>query len=206
MARPSWARRSAGLRLLDEAGGAAILDEPGRRRRRPVTVTVYLVGAGPGDPGLLTVRGAEVLARADVVVHDRLAEPLAPRPGPARRRAHRRRQVARRVRWTRTRSTPLLVDAGPGGPDGGAAEGRATRSCSAGAARRRIALHAAGVAFEVVPGHHLGRRGARLRRHPGHPSRPVDLVHGRHRPQPPRRRPGDQLGGARRRRRAPSSC
>ncbi len=36
---------------------------------------VFLVGAGPGDPGLITVAGAQALSNADVVIYDRLANP-----------------------------------------------------------------------------------------------------------------------------------
>ena len=41
----------------------------------PSKGVVYLVGAGPGDPGLITVRGLEIIRRADVIVYDYLAAP-----------------------------------------------------------------------------------------------------------------------------------
>ena len=47
---------------------ATLLDPTARGR-------VILVGAGPGDPGLLTVRAVEALKGADVVVHDGLVDP-----------------------------------------------------------------------------------------------------------------------------------
>jgi uroporphyrinogen III methyltransferase/synthase len=113
-------------------------------------VTVYLVGAGPGDPGLLTVRAAELLARADVVVYDPLLDAsllaLAP-PG------------ALRVDVGEPSGGPmpqdeinaLLVGHGRAGREVVRLEG-GDPFVSGRGGEEAIALQGAGVAFEVVPG------------------------------------------------------
>ncbi len=45
---------------------------------------VYLIGSGPGDPGLMTVRGAQLLSKADVVLYDHLANEVLLHYAPSR--------------------------------------------------------------------------------------------------------------------------
>lgn len=112
--------------------------------------TVYLVGAGPGAPDLITVRGAKLLARADVVFHDALVHPetleLATRAEriPVGKRCGRHSAAQRFI-------NKRLVDAAR-------AHGVVVRlkggdpMLFARAQEEISALKAAGVPYEVVPG------------------------------------------------------
>ena len=121
--------------------------------RRPYhrPVTVYLVGAGPGDPGLLTVRGAELLARAEVVVHDRLsaAELLDLAPASAERIDVGKAPKAHRM--TQDQITALLVERGRAGQAVVRLKGGDPFVFARGS-EEAAALAAAGVPYEVVPG------------------------------------------------------
>jgi uroporphyrinogen III methyltransferase/synthase len=114
-------------------------------------VTVHLVGAGPGDPGLLTVRALEVLRRSDVVVYDRLSQEslldLAPE-------AAERIDVGKAPghhRLEQDEINALLVERGRKGETVVRLKGGDPFVFARGG-EEAAALAAAGVPFEVVPG------------------------------------------------------
>jgi uroporphyrin-III C-methyltransferase len=114
-------------------------------------VTVYLVGAGPGDPGLITVRGAQLLARAEVVVHDRLVHPDLIALAPA---AAVRISAAKRPRvptMTQEEINATLVSYGRRGLEVVRLKGGDPMVFARGGEEAE-ALARAGVPFEIVPG------------------------------------------------------
>jgi uroporphyrinogen III methyltransferase/synthase len=120
---------------------------------RPASSTsgvVYLVGAGPGDVGLITVRGAALLERADVVVYDYLSNPRLLSYCPRAETIYVGKKAAAHS-FSQDEINGLLVDLGRRGKrvvrlKGGDpfVFGRGGEECEA--------LAAAGVPFEVVPG------------------------------------------------------
>lgn len=118
-----------------------------------MTATVYLVGAGPGDPELLTVKAARMLARADVVLHDALVSAAILALAPQARliavgkRAHRPSTAQRFINRSLVEQAKMLGDNSSvvrlkGGDP--AIFGRLDEELAA--------LRAAGIRFEIVPG------------------------------------------------------
>jgi uroporphyrin-III C-methyltransferase len=126
------------------------MDFPGLAGPRFDPGSVWLVGAGPGDPGLLTLHAAFALSQADVVVHDALVSgailSLAPR---ARHEMAGKR--AGGVRTQQLRINDRLIQL--------AREGKRVVRLKGGdplvfgrGGEEALALAAAGIAFRIVPG------------------------------------------------------
>jgi uroporphyrin-III C-methyltransferase len=112
---------------------------------------VYLVGAGPGDPELITVRGLRCLRQADVVVYDRLVDPrLLEEAPPGARRVYAGKSPGRQA-LRQEEIDALLVRQ--------ARAGRVVVRLKGGdpfvfgrGGEEALACAAAGVAWEAVPG------------------------------------------------------
>lgn len=112
---------------------------------------VYLVGAGPGDPTLITLRGVECLRRADVVVYDYLANEQLLNHAPESAERIYAGKIGGRHNQDQEEISRLLVEKAQQGKvvvrlKGGDpfVFGRGGEECEA--------LHEAGIPFEVVPG------------------------------------------------------
>jgi uroporphyrinogen III methyltransferase/synthase len=112
---------------------------------------VFLVGAGPGDPGLLTLRAARVIANAEALVYDYLAAPpivaLAP---PECERIYVGKKAGAHT-MSQDEITALLIRLGKDGKRVVRLKGGDVFVFARGAEEAQ-ALHDAGVPFEVVPG------------------------------------------------------
>jgi len=113
--------------------------------------TVYLVGAGPGDPGLLTRRGEAVLSRADVVVYDHLASARLLDLAPADALLVRAGKSIGHCTLSQDQINHVLIEH--------AREGRNVVRLKGGdplvfgrGAEEALQLRAAGIPFEIVPG------------------------------------------------------
>jgi uroporphyrinogen III methyltransferase / synthase len=113
-------------------------------------MTVHLVGAGPGDPGLLTVRALELLRVADVVIYDRLSQESLLDLAPAAERIDVGKAPGH-VRMTQSEINDLLIERGRRGEAVVRLKGGDPFVFARGG-EEAAALAEAGVPFEVVPG------------------------------------------------------
>ncbi|HEY3612700.1 MAG TPA: uroporphyrinogen-III C-methyltransferase [Gaiellales bacterium] len=114
-------------------------------------MTVYLVGAGPGDPGLITARGQELLRRADVIVYDRLAADALLDHAPAGCRLIDAGKQPGRVALTQDETTQALIEHGRTGALVVRLKGGDPFVFGRGGEEAQ-ALREAGIAYEIVPG------------------------------------------------------
>lgn len=113
--------------------------------------TVYLVGAGPGDPGLMTVRGVELLRAADVVLYDKLAPAEALRECRPDAELIDVGKIGGGEQVPQDVTNALLVEKAQEGKDVVRLKGGDPFVFGRGGEEAQV-LRAAGIAFEVVPG------------------------------------------------------
>ncbi len=112
---------------------------------------VFLVGAGPGDPGLITLRGLERLRTADVVVYDALVSPVLLEQAPATAQRIDAGKRAREHKLTQDQTNALLVELARQGHRVVRLKGGDPLLFGRGAEEAAY-LHKHGIACELIPG------------------------------------------------------